>query len=159
MNGSWFTSACLGPTCDRAKINITLKLKLCSRRQKLAGAFFKPKGILLNSNKPNGAMNADLALACYLLIETTREVECGKQLGTIQRIQTFVFISVFQSIWPLHLQYRRLIITSLHKEWREVKQNIAKNPKSRYHRDRYEMHLGKIQVLTLKASKKSLQWN
>ena len=35
----------------------------------------------------------------------------------------------------------------------KLRQNVAKNPKSRYHIERYETHLVKIQLLTLKAYK------
>ena len=36
----------------------------------------------------------------------------------------------------------------------KLKQNVTKNPKSRYHTEHYEIHLAKIQILTLKAYKK-----
>ena len=36
----------------------------------------------------------------------------------------------------------------------KLKQNVAKNPKSRYHIEHYETHLTKIQILILKAYKK-----
>ena len=36
----------------------------------------------------------------------------------------------------------------------KLKQNVAKNPKSRYHIEHYETHLKKIQILILKAYKK-----
>ena len=35
----------------------------------------------------------------------------------------------------------------------KLRQNVAKNPKSRYHIERYETYLAKIQLLTLKAYK------
>ena len=40
------------------------------------------------------------------------------------------------------------------QKYDKLKQNVAKNPKSRYHLERYEAHLTKIQILTLKAYKK-----
>ena len=36
----------------------------------------------------------------------------------------------------------------------KLKQNVGKNPKSRYHIERFEAHLVKVQILTLKAYKK-----
>ena len=36
----------------------------------------------------------------------------------------------------------------------KLKQNVTKNPKSRYHTEHYEIHLAKIQILILKAYKK-----
>ena len=36
----------------------------------------------------------------------------------------------------------------------KLKQNVTKNPKSRYHTEHYKIHLAKIQILTLKAYKK-----
>ena len=40
------------------------------------------------------------------------------------------------------------------QKYDKLNQNVAKNPKSRYHLERYEAHLTKIQILTLKAYKK-----